>query len=373
MIFAIAVRSLVFAASVSLLASCVSRIEVPPGNVLVESVREVAQFPLPPGSGARDGGFSVALGGRSFWVFGDTFFSEPAADGFQWRSSSWSAVPLGPGLPESIAQVTHALGADGKPVQLLPHSADELRFNRFHRGETCEAGEDCGARQTPWPMVPIAGPDGSSAVVFYNNMATGLELLDFRSVSGSVAIWNDPNQPARRIEPPLFADEEPDWGTAGLRLGSDVYVYAFETTPQMIGGHCRLARVPFAEVAERSSYRFYAGDGRWGLDWRDSVPVLDCGPLFGVQYNDYLDSFVAFYMRPLTDEMLMRTAPAPEGPWSDALSLGISMRAQRGSWNYALIAHPELAEEGGRIQYLSYTRPTGSLSQEIRILRVAFR
>lgn len=307
------------------------------------------------------------------WLFGDTFFPEPASDGFQWRSSSWSTIPPDRSFPGNLDDVAHGLGADGKPMQLLPHTNEECQFNLSHRGDECEARQNCGARLTPWPMVPIASADGSRAIVFYNNMATGSGDFDFGSLSGSVAIWSDPTGPARRIEPPLFSDEEPDWGTAGVRIGSDVFLYAFETVPETIDGRCRLARVPFDEATERSSYRFFAGESSWSNEWKDAVPVLNCAPLFSVHYVHYLDAFVAFYMRPLADQMLMRMAPAPEGPWSEPRQLGRTVPAAGDAWNYALIAHPEFAEEGGRIQYLSYTRPTGFLSQEIRILRIVFR
>ncbi len=318
------------------------------------SVTDVGTVPNPPTCTARDVGFSVVLGGRSVWVFGDTLFTEPAADGFQWRSSTWSSTALG-----ALGPFEHALGDDKKPLQLLPHTAEETAFNLAHRDEP--------RRLTPWPQALVS--DGSRAIVFYVNMITGPDgMWDFESRSGSVAIWTDPSQPAARVEPPLFTDDEPDWGAAAVLVDGDVYTYACEggaTKP------CKLARVAFSRVDDRSAYVFYDGEA-WSKDWRAAKEIFDGAPLFSVHYSAYLGSYVAIYMEPGGNEMRVRTAPAPEGPWSDASRIGEGREPPEG-FDYALIAHPELAREGGAVDVLSYTRPTGFLSQETRLVEVRWR
>lgn len=318
----------------------------------VASVTDIGTVPTPPLSSARDVGFSVVLDGKSVWVFGDTLFSEPAADGFQWRSSSWSWTEL-----DAVGPFSHALGEDGKPLQLLPHNAEEAAFNLEHKTEP--------RRRTPWPQALVS--DGERALVFYIDMATGSDgMWDFESLSGSVAIWDDPSAPATRVEPPLFSDEEPDWGAAAVLVGSDVFAYACE------GGldkPCKLAKVPFASATDRSAYRFYDG-ASWSEDWKDAVELFDGAPLFSVYFNDHLDRFVAIYMQPAGNEMRVHTAPAPEGPWSDYAALGEGQKADEGAFDYALIAHPELSREGGKVDVLSYTRPSGFLQQETRLVEL---
>lgn len=315
----------------------------------IASWEDAGTVPNPPGVTARDVGVSIMLAGRSVWVFGDTLFPEPAADGFQWRSGSWSSTA--PGL---VLSFTHALGADGKSAQLLPHSDAELAFNQAHRAEP--------RRLTPWSQAVVS--DGQGAVVFYVNMRTGPGgAFDFESLSGSVARWDDPARPAVRVEPPLFAGDEPDWGAAALLLGKDIYVYGCDqgrTKP------CKLARVPFAAAADRSAYTFFDGTG-WSADWHQAKVLFDGAPLFSVHWVERWRRFFAFYMRPGGCEMRVRSAPAPEGPWTDAADFGVGL-APSSDFDYALLAHPELTREGGAVEVLSYTRPSGPLQQETRLV-----
>ncbi|NUP11260.1 MAG: DUF4185 domain-containing protein [Polyangiaceae bacterium] len=322
---------------------------------LVASVNDIGTVPNPPTASARDVGFSVRMGDRSVWVFGDTLFSEPAADGFQWRSSTWSWTEVG-----RLGPFTDALGSDGKSLQLLPHTADELAFNVEHRSEP--------RRHTPWPQALVS--NGERAVVFYTNMVTGPDgPWDFKSTSGSVATWDNADKPAERIEPALFSDQEPDWGAAAVLVNGDIFVYACQgglTKP------CKLARVPFDAATDRAAYRFYDGES-WSVDWHDAEAIFDGAPLFSVHHSAYLDRFVAIYMEPGGNQMRLRTASAPEGPWSEATGFGDGMKPDDGAFDYALIAHPELARDDGAVEILSYTRPSGFLRQETRLVELRWR
>ncbi|MBI5502196.1 MAG: DUF4185 domain-containing protein [Deltaproteobacteria bacterium] len=339
------------------------------GSAPVLAVRAVGTVPNIPPSTGRDVGFSAMLDGRSVWVFGDTLFVEPAADGLRWRSSSWSWT-TDADSSDGVGPFEHAMGSDDRPLQLLPHTAEELAWNLAHEGEGCTAGDLCGSRLTPWPQAVVSAPDGGSALVFYADMETGMGTgdgeggWDFRAIGGSVAVWADPGAPASRVLPPLFGREEPSWGAAAVRVDDLVYAYACEPG-------CRVARVPFERAGERGEWTFWDGAG-WSADWRRAVAVFDGAPLFSVHWSGYFGAFVAFYMPPAEEEIVLRTAPAPQGPWSGPRRVGRGEPGQGGAWDYALIAHPELAREGGRIEILSYTRPTGFLASETPLLEVEF-
>lgn len=339
-----------------------------PGDRSVVATRDAGVVPRPPGHGGRDVGFSAVLKGRSVWIFGDTFLPSVADDGLRWRSSSWSwTSDLSGG--DGIRGFEHALGPDGMALQLLPHTVEEARYNLAHEGhEGCRAKSDCGSRRTPWPGAIVADPVSERAVIYYLNMQTGPGgQWDFRTVSGSVATWTDPDAPARRVEPPLFRDEEPDWGAAAVIADGNIHVYACELDGN--GKPCLLARVPFDAAADRDQYRFWAGNGEWSRDWRDAIPVFDGGSLFSVHFSEYLGKFVAFYLPGIDSVFRLRTAEAPQGPWSAPKEFGEGLPAAE-SWNYALAAHPEFSREDGRIEILSYTRPTGFLAQETRLVEV---
>ena len=293
---------------------------------------------------------------------------ERAADGLGWRSSSWSWTTE-ISVDGGIGEFKHALDSDGLALQLLPHTDEEQAYNVAHEGhDGCAAKSECGSRRTPWPQALVTDPSGRHGILYYTNMQTGPDgMWDFHSVSGSVATWADPDRPANRVEPPLFSDEEPDWGAAAILVDETIYVYAceFDGTDKP----CLVARVPFDEATQRQSYRFWTGAETWSTDWRDAVPVFDGGSLFSVHFNDYLGKYVTFYTPGLFGSFSLRTADSPQGPWSEPLSIGKG-EPPKENWNYALIAHPEFSRENGRVEVLSYTRPTGFLSQETRLLEV---
>jgi hypothetical protein len=324
--------------------------------------------PRPQGHAGRDVGFSGVFGGRSVWVFGDTFLPQTAADGLRWRSSSWSWT-VDTESADGIGPFAHALDSQGLAVQLLPHTAAEARYNREHDSAGgCPAQTDCGSRRTPWPQALVVDGTGERALIYYLNMDTGPGgAWDFRSVSGSIAVWADPELPATRIEPPLFSEQEPDWGAAAVRVDQDVYVYAcgFDSHEKP----CLLARVPFHAATDRGQYQFFSGPGGWSEDWTSAVPVFSGGSLFSVHYNAWAGSYLAFYMAGMAGEMFVRSAPHPQGPWSAPSVLGKGLPG-RDSWDYALIAHPEFSRDGGRVEILSYTRPSGFLEQEIRLVEL---
>jgi hypothetical protein len=332
------------------------------------AIDEVGSVPRPPGHAGRDVGFSAILKGRSVWIFGDTFLPDRGNDGLRWRSSSWSwTSDLSSG--DGIDGFEHALGTDGMALQLLPHTAREADYNLAHEGhDDCRAGTQCGSRLTPWPNALVTDRSGQRGIIYYLNMHTGPDgQWDFRSVSGSVATWDNPDAPATRIEPPVFSDAEPDWGSAAVLVDEDIYVYACEFNGR--NKPCLVARVPFKFATERSRYRFWAGNGDWSTNWQDAVPIFEGGSLFSVHYNAHLEKYLAFYLPGLGATFKLRMSDSPEGPWSEPVSIGDGKKP-RENWNYALIAHPEFAREGGRVEVLSYTHPSGFLTQETRLVEV---
>jgi hypothetical protein len=345
---------------------------------LVLGVREVGLIPDPPGAGGRDVGFSVKFGGHSVWIFGDTFFADAAADGYRWRSSGWSYTD-DLDASDGLTGWTHAVDGNGKPLQLLPHTAAEQAFDDAHNGTPCPAANDCGARRTPSPGAVVVDEPSGRALVFYSKEATEPSgSYSFQAQGSSVATWASPAQPAVRpaVRPELtdptllFTSEEPPFGAAAVVAGDKLYAYA--CPGGSLSNPCRVGRAPLASALDRSAWSFYAGSD-WSSDLSAASAVFEGAPLFTVHYSPYLGKYVAFYLVPLGTDMALRTADRPEGPWSDAEHFGQALPALDGTWDYALAAHPELARDGGRIEYLSYFRPGTFLDGTIHLLEVTLR
>jgi hypothetical protein len=345
----------------------------------IASMHEIGIVPDAPGSSGRDVGFSVRFGGHSVWVFGDTFFAEAAADGYHWRASSWSWTDDAD-ASDGLDGWHHALGADGKPLALIPHTADEQAFDDAHNGDPCSAGSHCGARHTAWPAAVVADP-ARGALVFYSKEETEpTGSYSFKGVGSSIAVWPSPDAPAQRVavangpdpaDPTeLFSADEPPWGAAALVDAGTLYAYACPGGG--LSAPCWIARVPLANALDRLAWRFFDGKD-WVADWRAGAKIFEGAPLMSVHFSEDLGRFVAFFLVPLGTSLAMRTAPRPEGPWSTAEAFGEGAAAGDGNWDYGLAAHHELAREGGRVEYLSYFQPGSFLNGKVHLIEVTWR
>lgn len=178
------------------------------------SLREVGVIPDPPGAGGRDVGCSIGWGGHSVWIFGDTFFADAARDGYHWRASTWSWTD-DLDASDGLGGWHHGLSADGKPLALLPHTADEQAFDDAPNGTPCPGGSDCGARHTAWPASAVVNPATGQALIFYQKENTE-PGGSFVSNGFSIATWPSPEAPAVR---PSLRPELAD-GQAQIRRDS---------------------------------------------------------------------------------------------------------------------------------------------------------
>ncbi len=153
--------------------------------------------------------------------------------------------------------------------------------------------------------------------------------------------------------------------------GDTQYMYAFGT-PAGRAGSAYLSRVAADDVTDLSKYEYWDGNnwvvgkpvaaapiigdstksvGLWGMvvDWANDPKVFGgyLGGLFGaktggnvsemsVQYNDYLDKYVVLYGNG-ANNVIMRTADTPEGPWSDPVTIATSLQYPG---LYAPMIHP---------------------------------
>ena len=79
---------------------------------------------------------------------------------------------------------------------------------------------------------------------------------------------------------------------------------------------------------------------------------------------------MAVYSGIFSNDVSFRTAPRPEGPWSDARLLFTAVAPTSGN-DYAGKEHPELAGPGGTPVVVSTARSTGTFSGEVRLASVA--
>jgi hypothetical protein len=138
------------------------------------------------------------------------------------------------------------------------------------------------------------------------------------------------------------------FGSAVLTAGEYAYVYGYEETSTKLFTSRKLlvARVAKTQLADFGSWRFYA-NGEWKSDVKSatsSAPGL--ATEFSVSYLPDLKRYALVYTENgLSDRIVGRFAPAPEGPWSEPVVLYTcpEMKKDRKVFSYAGKAHPHLA------------------------------
>jgi len=321
----------------------------------------------------RDGGYSGIFQGNAVWLYGDTFLASQDAQGQTLISDSWSfSTNL-----NAISGFQERVDSTGAPTMILPLTADEQAFNLAHSGNPCQQ-QPCGARWALWPGPIVFDPVANRALIFYSLVSALPGAFNFQGLGNSVAIWQDfTGQPQRPVISPtivaghpdlLFSQNEPGFGSAAFIQGGTLYVYGCGNKDGA-DKSCRLGRVDPARVLDRSAWTFFAGSDNWSAQLSDAIPVFTGDDIMNVSWNSNLQRYVAIYSQPLSQNVMMRTAPNPEGPWSGEITAFVAMQPAAGGSNvHDAMAHPEYNVDGGRVMFVSYSRSTGAFSSEVRLV-----
>lgn len=326
----------------------------------------------------RDGGYTANRQGQTVWVFGDSVFTVPNADGDTFISNTWSLTD-DVIANDGIDLTTVGRDEAGRPVELIPYTEEERQFNRLHAGEDC-IELPCQQRVALWPAAVIDDPDRSRNLVFYNKIVASPGAFNFQGSGQSIAIWPyDTARPYRPVvneqsENPtiLFPRDKRAWGNAAMVI--DDTIYAFACTRDYTVKPCRLARVPVANALELESWQYYNGKpgaAGWGSSDDDAKALFNGNDILSIHYNQHFNRYVALYSRPISAKVELRTAKAITGPWSvpvvvTTLDPGLSANG----WIYDALVHEEYSEENGAVLYFTYSVGTGFFRSELRLVRV---
>ncbi|MCB1690096.1 MAG: hypothetical protein KDI33_16490, partial [Halioglobus sp.] len=88
-------------------------------------------------------------------------------------------------------------------------------------------------------------------------------------------------------------------------------------------------------------------------------------------FNAYLNRFVAIYSENLGSTAMLRTAPHPEGPWSEPIEIfSIDAPHNLNGWVYDFLAHPEYSQDDGKVIYITYSIKFDEMYSELRLVAV---
>lgn len=346
-----------------------------PDGPRVSSAEEIGVLEQSEAIQGRDGGQSALLFGRSVWIYGDTVLNVSDQDGRNWHhnSVSWSDDL---DASDGLTGFEEPLDAAGAPAYLIAPTEEEAAFNEAHWDDgDCE--EPCGARWAVWPGSPVWDEERQRAIVFYGVIYAEPGDFNFEGVGGSIALWDDPDGLPERPELGRYADhpdllwgpDEGEWSNAPAI--ADDHLHGFSCPQRGWDRPCFLGRAPLERVQDHDAWRYWTGES-WSRDPDDADKLFDGAPIMSLSFNSYLDSWLVVYSPPLDDGIYARTAPELTGPWSSRTKL---YTVESEHTPYDAVHHAELSEGGGRVEYITWSRPTGEgwFGTELALLRVEFK
>ncbi len=302
-------------------------------------------------------------------MYGDSVTTEAGTYPNNWRNNTMSWTD-DLDASDGVTDFVQPLDTDGAPREFFPRTDDEQAFNVEHldHGDgTCDAtdGEPCGARWAIWGSGPVEDIERGRALLTYGKVHAAPGEFNFSILGTSLAVWSDfETAPVRPLvdgtldDPRLLFDASEGEFAIPVAHAGDLYL--FSCSGQGAAEHgCRLARAPLDHVLKRSAWQF-RGQGKWVASADQAAQLFDGSPNMTVHFNAHVGRWLALYIS--WGKIQLRTALAPEGPWSDEREL---YEPSESDAIHAL-SHAEFTEQNGAVEYVSYLA-----ENRFRLLRVA--
>ena len=347
----------------------------PPPDVWVKSATDLSVLETHASITMRDGGYSTIFDGKSVWLYGDTFLDAVNNSGYSLLSNTWSWTNNFD-TSNGIVDFQERVDANEKPEAFFPLTDEEQAFNNLHNFQSCTENP-CGARWAIWPADIVVDPVTNWAYVFYEKVYAEPGDFNFEGVGQSIAVWKNFNEAPERpvfnrvdkYPTLLFDASEPGFGSAVLLVDSMLYIYGCDIDGTV--KPCRLARVPIAEVLTLSAWTYYTANDNWSSSLEEAKAIFNGNDIMSVFFNPFSQRYISVYSQPLEAKTRLRTSLTPEGPWSKPVKVFDAIKPNNDNgWVYDALAHPEFTENESPILYITYSRQTGFLSSEVRLVGV---
>jgi hypothetical protein len=303
-----------------------------------------------------DGYFSLPMGYQTVWFFGDVFLLDPTSPEKPWVgnvSNCALLTPSGKGI-RGLSQyqfLTDPKTGCARPI--LPNKSGEDNSIRF------------------WPLAAYYDEVQRAVFLYYMRIEAhpGGGPLDF-SIAGYGLAKSDARDPAKmRFERINGASGEELWGRTekgplfGITIvcgapGTNIYVFGYRERKGSRPGV--LARVSKKRIADQKAYEYFSGTAtspRWSGDVNDAADIAgltDIASVLSVAYNKYLGGYLAVHQKDTSEQIRFCIAKEPWGPYQTIGEIAARHKAFAKSFCYDGAEHPELAEENGRIVYVTF-------------------
>lgn len=319
---------------------------------------------------SQDGAYSIPLGEKTLWFFGDTMIGKRVPGESLWypggkpvghrdmtgmgsieRMINNTALVLDKcNGAEGMKDYRYICDTDGGLKQLVPYLDDEhsdwVRVWCLHG---CQLGEKIYLYYITVTMLE-EGP----FPVNFKLRGSGLAV-------GSAKDWNF-ERIVQEGSTLWWGEDDPQFASVVLPVKPErmVYLYGVKSNEQGVQ-QCYLARVAEDEIESLESHEYLCSSSpTWRKSIAEAIPLMEGMPNeMSVSYNEYMKCYLAVHSMDLSGNIVGRTAVQPWGPWSDpevlwSVPCRHAKRLPYPPLIYAAKEHPALADNGGRVLYITY-------------------
>ena len=303
-----------------------------------------------------DGYFSLPIGKQTAWFFGDVFLIDPVSPVKKWKgdvSNCALLTPSGRGRRGLFNYQFLTNSSTGLARPLIPNRPDEDDKVRF------------------WPLAGYYDDHAKVVYLYYNLVHFTGEggPFGFRVIGYGLA-KSDAHDPSKMLFERLKGSAgEELWGrienspTFGLTIvsgapGKNLYLIGDQGKKK--NPHATLARVPKNRIADQQAYEYFsdtATSPAWSTNVQDAAPLDGLSGFSGsisVVWNKYLDGYLAVHHVEIGEKIRLSLSKEIWGPYKPIGEITAPHKAFAKAFCYDGAEHPELAEENGRIIYITY-------------------
>lgn len=318
----------------------------------------------------QDGAYSIPLGEDVLWFFGDTLIGKRVPGESLWYPGG---KPVGPEDMTGRGSIERMLNNCGL---LLSLKTGRHGLKPYHY-----LTDDQGQLLQLIPRLPDEHPDeiriwcmhgcmiDTRIYLYYirvRMLPSGVLPVNFDIIGTGLAVGSRDNWKFQRISAKdstlWWGADMPQFGSAVLLQPEEGYVYLYGVRRDKQGiQQCHLARVLIEKIESLDAYEYLKSEKPiWSSDPGLAAPLFSGIPNeMSVSWNPFLQCYLAVHSLDLTGKIVARIAPTPWGPWSDPVELWkVVVQHEKPipypTLIYAGKEHPELAEDGGRVLYITY-------------------
>ncbi|KAF4809794.1 hypothetical protein CGCTS75_v014710 [Colletotrichum tropicale] len=313
----------------------------------------------------RDLGFTGAIAGKYYAVWGDTLWcdagvTDPAKDTSGFHGMVRDAVSAITNNPLLVHDLN--LGSNGRQNQFVPFNASW--------GEK----QDTGFGGTSLVEVNAATKTGA---VFYlvNQNSNGLVGAGIAKVD----VINGTPTVTKRFGDQGFwwpANSNPRYGDImAFRDPRSEYIYAWGGPPTtktgwVDGSYVYMVRVKASDAFDLTKYQYWWGRQQGWKSDRLTTFTSETAVLWGtgqgqVVWNQFYQCYIMVHLGIGGGAVFLRTAPSPEGPWTPDVQIFQAQPIDNGLV-YAGVAHPYL-DDSGKTLTMSFTN-----NNRIQVIKATF-